>query len=171
MKNNLRVVVPVLMVLCVGGVSVFLTRTATAPVVHGSAAEKAPVIEQASAPVSMKYKDLIEVYSPVANTVISLASTKNLEIKGQARGTWYFEGTFPVELVNALGDTVAKGIAHADGEWMTTAFVPFTVELSIPPTVTTDQTGKIGMIVLKKDNPSGDPAKDDAFEVPVQFAP
>ena len=175
MNSKLRIVVPVLIVLFVGIVSFLVYRNTPSVIVPSPALEKTSVSEQTPTPVltktlQVKYKDLIEVYSPLPNAVIALTSKNKLEIKGQARGTWYFEGTFPVELVNVLGDTITKGIAHADGEWMTTEFVPFTVELTIPSAVTLEQTGKSGMIILKKDNPSGDPGKDDAFEVPVQFA-
>jgi len=116
------------------------------------------------------YKDLVEIFSPLPNSVIALSSpVTKLEVKGRARGMWFFEASFPMKLVNTVGDTIATGIAQADGEWMTTEYVPFTASLSFSASV--EQTGKTGTLILKKDNPSGEPANDDAFLVPVQFAP
>lgn len=130
--------------------------------------EKTPTPTQESSPTT--YKDLVEIFSPLPNSVISLSSpVTNLEVKGRARGTWFFEASFPVKLLNTTGDTIATGIAQADGEWMTTEFVGFTATLSIRSTI--NQTGVIGALVLQKDNPSGEPEQEDTFIVPVQFAP
>lgn len=127
-----------------------------------------PTPAQETPPTS--YKDLVEILSPLPNGVITLSSPMtNLEVKGRARGTWFFEASFPVKLLNTEGDTIATGIAQADGEWMTTEFVAFTATLSFSSTI--DQTGVIGALVLQKDNPSGEPEQEDAFIVPVQFAP
>ena len=126
-----------------------------------------PILENAP---STTYKDLIEIFSPLPNSVIVLSSpVTKVEVKGRARGMWFFEASFPMKLVNTVGDTIATGIAQADGEWMTTEYVPFTASLSFSASV--EQTGKTGTLILKKDNPSGEPANDDAFLVPVQFAP
>ena len=60
---------------------------------------------------------------------------------------------------------IGEGIAQAQGEWMTTEYVPFQAEITfIKPTVKDN-----GWIILRKDNPSGLPEHDDAFEVPILF--
>ena len=51
------------------------------------------------------YKDLIKVASPRANDLV----TNPLFIKGEARGNWYFEASFPVKLFDANGEIVEAG--------------------------------------------------------------
>lgn len=90
--------------------------------------------------------------------------TSPLELKGEARGYWYFEASFPVELRDSDDLLLANGVATAQGDWMTVDFVPFTTTLTFSQPATA--TGKL---ILKKDNPSGDPANDDSLVVPVVF--
>lgn len=89
-----------------------------------------------------------------------------LVVTGEARGTWFFEGSFPVALLDAHGNTLLQTYAQAQGEWMTEDFVPFRSELTFaaPPTAT-------GTLLLEKDNPSGLPEHDDEFRIPVRFSP
>ncbi len=88
-----------------------------------------------------------------------------LLIKGRARGNWYFEASFPVELQNASGTRIAITPAQAKGEWMTAEFVPFEVTLTFPP----QPAGSKGTLILRKDNPSGLQEHDDELIVPVVF--
>lgn len=106
----------------------------------------------------LSYQDLIEVNAP------SLGAT-TLAVSGKARGNWYFEASFPVELRDASGKTIAQSPAAAQGDWMTTEYVPFTASLTFPK----QPAGSKGVLVLKNDNPSGDPARDKSVEIPVTF--
>ena len=112
--------------------------------------------------------DLIKISSPEAMGVV----TSPLSLKGQARGNWYFEASAPVALVNWDGLIIAEGIITADGEWMTTEFVPFTGQLTFTSPYKTGDPDfmKRGTIIFKKDNPSGLPENDDALEIPVLFS-
>ncbi len=104
--------------------------------------------------------DLIKIDSPRPNTVV----TSPFEITGQARGTWYFEASFPVKLLDADGNVLAQVPAQAQSDWMTENFVPYKVTLEfIAPATDT------GTLVLEKDNPSGLPEHDDSLIVPVRF--
>jgi len=87
-----------------------------------------------------------------------------LQVSGRARGGWYFEASFPVELRDARGTRLAQRPAQAQAEWMTEALVPFGVELTFaaPPTPE-------GVLVLHKANASGMPEHDDELRVPVRF--
>jgi len=87
-----------------------------------------------------------------------------LVISGRARGYWFFEASFPVELLDDSGSVIASGIATAQDEWMTEAFVPFSATLEFSSPVT-----EKGTLILKKDNPSGLPEHDDRLVVPVRF--
>jgi len=106
--------------------------------------------------------NLIRIDSPRPNTII----VSPLEISGQARGTWYFEASFPVKLLDGNGNNIPLSPPYimTTAEWMTENFVPFraTLEFTAPTTDT-------GTLVLEKDNPSGLPENDDSLIVPVRF--
>lgn len=108
-------------------------------------------------------KDLIVVDQPAPLTKIS----SPLTVKGKARGTWFFEATFPIVLVDWDGKIIAESHATATSDWMTEDFVPFEAifEFQIPETA----IGKKGTLIFKKDNPSGLPEHDDALEIPITF--
>jgi hypothetical protein len=108
----------------------------------------------------LEKSDLIKLDSPRPNQVV----TSPLEISGTARGTWFFEASFPVYLYDSAGNQLAGGVATAQSEWTTDDFVPFTTTLSF----TAPKEG-VGELVLQKDNPSGLPEYDDALRVPVKF--
>lgn len=75
---------------------------------------------------------------------------KVFSVIGKARGSWYFEASFPVKVLDAKGDMLAQGVAQAQSDWMTADFVPFKADIKIPDTY----IGK-ARLVLEKDNPSG----------------
>jgi len=105
--------------------------------------------------------DLIRIDSPRPNAVIE----SPLTVIGQARGTWFFEASFPVVLVDWDGLIVAEGNAATKADWMTEEFVPFEAELIFAPDP--NVYSNRGTLILRKDNPSGLPEHDDALEVPV----
>ncbi len=105
--------------------------------------------------------DKIKVTTPLPNAVVS----SPLLIKGEARGTWYFEASFPVKILDANGTELGIVPAQAQGEWMTTEFVPFETSLTFKKPTT-----KTGTLVLQKDNPSGLPEYDDSVSIPVTFS-
>lgn len=104
--------------------------------------------------------NIIQVTTPRPNGKI----TSPLTITGQARGSWFFEASFPIILKDANGVVLAKTSAEAKDEWMTENFVPFSATITFPvPTTTT------GTLILRKDNPSGLSKNDAELEIPVQF--
>ena len=60
--------------------------------------------------------DLIQVDSSFASTTFVSPMT----VTGTARGGWYFEASFPVELRDGNGSLLASSVAQAQGDWMTT---------------------------------------------------
>ena len=104
---------------------------------------------------------LIHVTSPKNDAELLSPFT----VKGEARGTWYFEASFPVQLKNDKGVVVASGPAQAQGDWMTENFVPFTITLSFKRQV----AGSKGTLILHRDNPSGLPQNEGSLEIPVVF--
>lgn len=104
--------------------------------------------------------DEIKVHTPRPQTLIE----STLEITGEARGGWYFEASFPVKLLDANGEILAEHYATAQGNWMTSEFVPFTATLlfATPQTAT-------GTLVLMNDNPSGIPENSRELRIPIRF--
>ena len=108
----------------------------------------------------LEKQDVIHIGSPRPNDTIE----SPLTILGEARGTWFFEASFPIRLLDEEGELIAEGFAQAQDEWMTEEFVPFRAELTFDA-----PQGSRGTLRLEKDNPSGLPENDDALIVPVRF--
>lgn len=114
---------------------------------------------RAQAPVPLT-NDSVRVSVPASGMLI----TSPLAVSGTARGTWFFEASFPLAVLDADRKEIAQSHAEASGEWMTEDFVLFSgsVEFVAPASDT-------GFVIFKKDNPSGDPSRDASFEVPIRF--
>jgi len=104
--------------------------------------------------------DLIRINKPRPNEMIK----SPLEIEGEARGYWFFEGDFPIKLIDENGTELSVGFAKTSSEWMTEDFVPFEAELEFQKSTT-----KKGTLILEKDNPSGLPENADELQIPVRF--
>ncbi len=100
----------------------------------------------------------IVVFSPTENETVS----SPIVITGKARGNWYFEAVFPIDLINSNGDIIGHGQARADSDWTTLDFVNFHAYIEYPAT----STGR-ALLVLRKDNPSDNPEFDQSIFVPV----
>ncbi len=105
-------------------------------------------------------QDLIKVTSPTPNQEV----VGQLVIKGEARGSWFFEAEFPVVLKDPAGNRLGATIAVAQSEWTTNDFVPFEAVLEVHPQLHTE-----GVLYLQKSNPTGDASYDDALEIPLSF--
>ncbi len=108
----------------------------------------------------MDYSDLVRVTN--LNTEEKVSSPLILE--GEARGSWFFEASFPIKIFDENGTELGVVSAQTQGEWMTTEFVPFVAMLSF--STSTTQTGRL---ILYKDNPSGLGQHDDSMEIPITF--
>ncbi len=83
-------------------------------------------------------------------------------VSGKARGFWYFEASFPIVVIDQLGQVLVETHATAKGDWMTTEFVPFTAQVSIPG----NYQGS-AKLKLKKDDPSGLSVNEVSFTLPI----
>ncbi|MDQ2932922.1 MAG: Gmad2 immunoglobulin-like domain-containing protein [bacterium] len=110
-------------------------------------------------------KDMIKVTYPRPGDTIS----SPLIITGEARGTWYFEASFPVTLTDGDGLIIAEGHAEAQGEWMTENFVPFKATLTFTKPANASAFGNRSFLILHNDNPSGDYTRNKSAEIPVFF--
>ena len=104
--------------------------------------------------------DLIRLSNPRPNQIIE----SPLFIKGEARGLWFFEASFPIKLFDENNFLLGITIAQALGNWMTEDFVQFSATLPLAVSST-----KKGVLILEKDNPSGLPENADELRVPVVF--
>lgn len=106
-------------------------------------------------------KEMIIVDSPKPNDVIS----SPLTVSGRARGTWFFEGSFPVTLYCRTGKVLTSHYATTQDDWMTEDFIEFSSTITF-----TDKCDTTGILELKKDNPSGLTELDDKVIIPVKFS-
>ena len=105
--------------------------------------------------------NLIHVDIPLPDVLVQ----SPLIVKGSARGQWYFEASFPVKIFDSNGKLLGGVPAQAQGDWMTTDFVPFQATLTFD-----NPTTEKGTVVLQKDNPSGLPQNDASISIPVYFS-
>lgn len=106
---------------------------------------------------------VMSIDSPLLGELV----TSPLAITGSVPGSWSFEASFGIEVLDANGEHLGEGFAvlgGEEGEWMTENMVPFesTVEFTSSPTET-------GTLVLHKANPSDDRSRDDRVEIPIRF--
>ncbi len=116
--------------------------------------------------------DLIIMSKPSPLEVIS----SPLLIEGEARGTWFFEATFPISVVDWDGKIIAEGFGSAvldpsdpKSTWMTEEFVPFKAEIVFETPENIGDFSNRGVIILQKSNASDLPENDDALEIPIRF--
>lgn len=118
--------------------------------------------------VFIKSPDRVEEVSNQPIRVRNVSDNQVIEspfvVRGEARGNWYFEATFPITLLDANGKKLAETYATAQGEWMTESFVPFISE----PLTFTSATAT-GTLVINNANASGLPENSKELRIPVRF--
>lgn len=87
-------------------------------------------------------------------------------IKGDITGNWYFEGEFPVRVLNSEMQILDTLIAYAQDDWMTSDSVPFEVELDFDLTQESDIT-----LRFEKSNPSGLAENADYIDFAIRVKP
>lgn len=129
--------------------------------VFGGCTNSAPSIDTSTTSSTTKFSsDFFRIDKPAQDTVIS----SPLEISGQALGTVFFEGGFPISIEDSNGNTLGSDQASSTADWMTEKFVPFAAKITFKT-----PTSKTGFIVLKNDNPSGLPENSHSAKFPVNF--
>lgn len=105
--------------------------------------------------------DTIRVTNPLSNILMQSPFT----IVGEARGAWFFEGSFPIRLIDANGKEILSSHVQAKSNWMTNDFVPFEAKI----TFNTPETDT-GTLILMKDNPSGLVQNNNSISIPIRFS-
>ena len=119
--------------------------------------------EDTSAAVHIEYNNadsnLIQVLSPSAGATIA---SSTFVVSGKARGSWYFEASFPLEVVSATGTQLLQKSVQAGGDWMIADFVPFSATTTLPSWYHGPAT-----LILHNDNPSGLPENEKSVSIPI----
>lgn len=110
--------------------------------------------------IKVEEKEEINLVSPKPYERVELP----IKIKGGAKGTWFFEASFPLKLVNQRGNVIISSYVMTDEEWMREDFISFETEM------TSDQIAGGASpyyLVLEKANPSGLPENADELSIPI----
>ncbi len=152
-----------IIIVIVGALVVFFVLSkvthAPVPVVE----EPTPIIDAFDNETKLISLKGVEIYisMPHPNEV----SGSPLKISGRAPGNWFFEASAPVTLTNWDGLIIGESYVQAQGEWMTTNYVPFEGEIIFPE----GNLYNRGFLIFKKDNPSGLPENDDSVEMMIKI--
>lgn len=111
---------------------------------------------------SSDLRAFIQVQAPLRGEAVS----SPLVVNGQAVGPWFFEASFPLELVTADGEIIATSYVTADGDWMTTDFVSFEGSIEFEVAQPTE-----AYLILRRDNPSDLREHDAATRVVLMLMP
>ena len=104
--------------------------------------------------------DEIRITIPVFNQTL----TSPFIIKGEAKGTWFFEGDFPIHLFTIDHHLITTAIASTEYDWMTESFIPFEATLSFDTPI--DQNG---YILIQNNNPSDNIQLNKMIRIPIRF--
>ncbi|HVV39076.1 MAG TPA: Gmad2 immunoglobulin-like domain-containing protein [Candidatus Paceibacterota bacterium] len=148
MKNGTTIgIAIVVVILVVGGMYLFAPQA------------KAPTNSNPDTTIPTGNEN-VSVSSPAPKATI----TSPVTIVGEAKG-YYFEASFPIDILDQNGNVIGQGHAEAQSDWMTPDWVPFKAVVSF----TSPGAGKTGTIRLRNDNPSGEPANEKHFDLPITF--
>ncbi len=139
-----------LLLVCLNGRAILQQKIAEQQAAHPSS------VVPATSEVLVTTPDAEEVFSAAGGTI---------PVAGQAVGSWYFEASFPITLLDQHRKVIGSTNGQAQGDWMSKGMVPFTATLTYPA----QAPNSAGFVVIHNDNPSGDPARDKSVEIPIVF--
>ncbi|HBA45959.1 hypothetical protein A2W67_03175 [Candidatus Nomurabacteria bacterium RIFCSPLOWO2_02_40_28] len=148
MNNKLKIIISILLLLVIG----YTIGTSTRKISE----EEIKTIEE-KVTYDRASTDLIVVNLPFPGAVTG----KEFSVIGKARGVWFFEASFPIDVLDKDGKILVQTFATAQGEWMTNDFVPFKGEVKVPESYIGPAT-----LILRKDNASGLPEHDASVSFP-----
>ena len=88
------------------------------------------------------------------------------EVRGEALGSWFFEGSFPVRVLDIQGEVVTSLLAIASNDWMNETTVPFSVIIDF----LLEQEGAF-VLQFEKSNPSGLDDNSDIAKIAISIKP
>lgn len=90
--------------------------------------------------------------------------TSPFRVSGFARGTWFFEASAPIRVLDSNEQELGVSHIEAQDDWMTTDHVPFKGVITF-----SEPTTERGFVVFEKDNPSGLAEYSASISIPVRF--
>ena len=134
----------------------------------GQADDILPSQEQTAPYVPTNFNDELFVGLAVFPTWNALEpATFPLTFEGEAKGLWFFEGSFPVEIRLPNGEVIARGIAQTSDSWMTEDVISFTAQMSLVPEAP-EYIGSAAL-VLQRNNPSDLQENDAHFTTMINI--
>lgn len=110
--------------------------------------------------VNLKGSDIsIKVEKPVPLSKIE----SPVNISGFASGSWFFEGTFPIKIIDQNENVLGQGTAEALLNWMTEKMVPFEAKIKFEK-----GDAEVGFIIFSKDDPQGS-GNGEVYKIPITF--
>lgn len=108
---------------------------------------------------------LFIIPTPNKNIEVTSLEIENsvIEVEGKAKGTWFFEGDAPLILIDENENIIAQSYITASSDSMTEDFVPFTGVIEF------EERDESGILIFRKDNPSGLSKYDDSLEIKINF--
>ena len=105
-------------------------------------------------------KDIIIIDSPKPYQKVQVP----IIIKGKAKGSFFFEGTFPIRIEDENGNLIVSDYIMTKENWMTENFVSFETYFYF-------EKGNLrkGFIIFEKANPSGLLENKFEIKIPLYF--
>lgn len=129
------------------------------PVATSTSAAETPIVEDAVASTT----DLgIIIDQPKPNESFS----DPFAVTGKARGSWFFESSFPLKIIDEQAKVLGTGVAIAQANSLTSDFVPFVGFIEFLPDEKLAPSTK-ALLVFTNDNPSGLPENEISTTVPI----
>ena len=97
--------------------------------------------------------------SPLPNSTVDC----KFQIVGDMPSKWFFEGTFPYEIMVG-GKLVHEGSVQTEDDWTKKSILHFVADVDCGEKCIGD-----GEIILKNENPSGLKKNEDSYTIPIKF--
>lgn len=101
----------------------------------------------------------VNLSSPQEGSVVN----SPLVVKGEAPGSWFFEGNIVVEIQDNNRQVITTHPGTAQSDWMTDNLVPFASLVEF------ETQAETGYLIIRNDNPSGLPEFAKEVEWPLIF--
>jgi hypothetical protein len=124
--------------------------------------------------VAYEYKQIkapVEQNPPANAEIVVSSPSRNAEVSspihitGKALGSWFFEASFPVKVLDEDGTVLGQAPIKALTDWMQSGFVDFDGSV-----VYSKPKGQKGALLFENDNPSGLPANHKEYRLPIIFS-
>ena len=155
------IIIILVVILVAGGVLFYNNSKIAQPIHSPSASSGVPLPTPMVSTHPEASPSAVTILEPKAGSLVRSPFT----IKGQAPGSWLFEGQTTASLQRQDGTEIAQAVLLAETEWMTVEQVTFSGSMKYTkPEGVTDVN-----LVIRKENPSGLPENDDSFVIPIKL--